>query len=212
MQVKLLRVLQEKLYEPVGGVEPRRADARVVLATNADLAAEVEAGRFRRDLYYRVNVVALKLPPLRDRPGDVPALADHFLEKFAAEAGRSFLGFSDDATAALRGHDWPGGVRELENAVERATVLARSPTIGVEDLPESLGGPRVDTRGSGDVVLKLSPMPLRDALEEPERQIILAALDRNAWNRNATADELAINRTTLYKKIRKYGLDLVGAA
>jgi DNA-binding NtrC family response regulator len=210
MQVKLLRVLQEKLYEPVGGNEPVRADVRVVLATNADLLAEVEAGRFRRDLYYRVNVISVELPPLRDRPADVPLLAGHFLQRFRREIGRNVLDLGGDALEILAAHDWPGSVRELENAIERAVVLCRGTTITAGDLPPTVTRPAA--KSSGHFSLPLAPMPLKAALEEPERQIIRAALERHDWNRNATADELQINRTTLYKKIRKHGLDLVGAA
>lgn len=211
MQVKLLRVLQERSFEPVGSAETRTVDARVILASNVDLATLVAEKQFRQDLYYRINVVTIRLPPLRERPGDVTLLAAHFLRHFNREAGRSILGFTDDALAAMRRYSWPGNIRELENAVERAVVLCRQPRIDVEDLPESVQGPALQTIASRSLPIEeacATPMPLIAALEGPERRIIEAALKRNAWNRQATAAELDINRTTLYKKMRKYRLDV----
>ncbi|MEM6561169.1 MAG: helix-turn-helix domain-containing protein, partial [Planctomycetota bacterium] len=180
--------------------------------TNQKLEPLVEAGTFRRDLFYRINVVTLDLPPLRERVGDVPLLAEKFLKQHVEEIGRQVLGFTDDALAALQSYDWPGSVRELQNAIERAVILTRSTRIDVDDLPDTITGKKRDFTGGEHLVLPIAPMPLKDALEEPERRIILAALERNAWNRNETADELEINRTTLYKKIRKYRLDLGPAA
>src|SRR6185436_8695851 len=119
--------LQERTFEPVGSNEPRTVDTRVLLATNGDLAQLVAEGKFRQDLYYRVNVVTIKVPPLRDRMGDIALLAGHFLRRFTKETGREVLGFTDAALTAMRGYDWPGNVRELENAVERAVVLSRRP-------------------------------------------------------------------------------------
>lgn len=210
MQVKLLRVLQEKTFEPVGSTETRTADVRVILATNMDLQELVSKGQFRQDLYYRINVVQIKLPPLRERLGDIPLLAGAFLKQHCREVGRNIAGFSEEAMSAMRRYDWPGNVRELENAIERAVVLCRRPMIGVEDLPESLrqqgsAPAEAGTMPSEDL---LGPMPLQQALEVPERRIIEAALKRNNWNRQATAAELDINRTTLYKKMRKYRLDV----
>ena len=211
MQVKLLRVLQEKLYEPVGGNDPKAADVRFVLATNADLAELAARGEFRQDLYYRINVVALDLPPLRDRPGDVPLLAEHFLEQFRRELGREISGFTDAAADALARYGWPGNIRELENAVERAAVLCRRLRIDVDDLPETVrGGETTPKPIAGDgLTLTLPPAAsLKDALDAAERPILLAALDRNAWNRTDAARQLGINRATLYKKMRRLGLDL----
>lgn len=205
MQVKLLRVLQDRSFEPVGATESKTVDARVILATNVDLARMVVAGTFREDLFYRINVVPIRLPSLRERPGDIPLLATHFLEKFAAETGRQILGFSANALTALLNHGWPGNVRELENAIERAVVLCRRPTIEVADLPETVtaqAAGRQSRPGEEDG----GPMALETALAMPEKRIIERALARNAWNRNATANELRINRTTLYKKMRQYGL------
>ena len=209
MQVKLLRVLQEKAFEPVGSHDTRTVDARVILATNVDLQQLVAQQLFRQDLYYRINVVNIRLPNLRERLSDIPLLAGHFLRQFNAQGGREIVGFTDAAMAAMQRYNWPGNVRELENAVERAVVLCRRPQIDVEDLPDS-----VQAYVASKPVTALAaaeefgrPMPLETALEGPERRIIEAALKRNDWNRQQTAAELDINRTTLYKKMRKYRLD-----
>jgi DNA-binding NtrC family response regulator len=209
-QVKLLRVLQERCFEPVGASETKSVDVRVLLATNVDLAQHVAENKFRQDLYYRINVVNVKLPSLRERLGDIPLLAAHFLRRFLAESGREILGFTEAAMAALQRYTWPGNVRELENAIERAVVLCRRPHIDVEDLPETLQTfiPRAASAPAAGLALPTDPMPLALALEIPERRIIELALQRNNWNRQATASELDINRTTLYKKMRKYRLDI----
>jgi len=208
MQVKLLRMLQERTFEPVGSSEPRTVDVRVIIASNVDLAALTAQQQFRQDLYYRINVVNIRMPGLRERPGDVALLAGHFLRRFSREMGREILGFTEAAIAALQVYNWPGNVRELENAVERAVVLCRRPHVDVSDLPETVSGYRAVTRVAAEGDLGATAMPLQLALEGPERRIIEAALHRNAWNRQATAVELDINRTTLYKKMRKYGLDV----
>jgi DNA-binding NtrC family response regulator len=213
MQVKLLRVLQERAFEPVGTTDTRTVDARVILASNVDLHQLVAEQKFRQDLYYRINVVNIRLPTLRERLGDIGLLAGHFLRQFNKEAGREILGFTDEALAAMRRYNWPGNIRELENAVERAVVLCRRPHVGVEDLPEAIQAfvahaPAGVQRSMSIEEVFNKPMPLHVALEGPERQIIEAALKRNAWNRQATAAELDINRTTLYKKMRKYRLDV----
>lgn len=200
MQVKLLRVLQEFEFEPVGGTKTFHVDARVILATNDDLSKAVAEGRFRQDLFYRVNVINVELPPLRERISDIPRLAQHFLEEVCQEAGRSVDGFSEDALAALRRYQWPGNVRELQNVVERAVLLGKSTVIGPDDLPSHVAAGAPVSLPSG------LHQPLKQALGAPERQIILDALQANSWNRNATADALGINRTTLYKKMKRLGL------
>jgi DNA-binding NtrC family response regulator len=209
MQVKLLRVLQERTFEPVGSNQTVQVDARVILASNVDLAQLVAEGKFRQDLFYRINVMPIRLPPLRNRPGDIQRLALHFLRQFAAEAEREIIGFTDAAAAALQRYPWPGNVRELENAMEHAVVLCRRPRIDLEDLPEMITSTRPATAAARNDSDELNtPMPLLHALEIPERRIIESALKRNNWNRQATAAELDINRTTLYKKMRKFGLDI----
>ena len=212
MQVKLLRVLQEKQFEPVGSSETKTVDARVILASNVDLSQLVTEQKFRQDLFYRINVVSIQLPPLRQRLSDIALLAGHFLQRFRQETGRETIGFTEAAMAALQRYQWPGNVRELENAVERAVVLCRRPQIDVEDLPDGIGTaapptPRSGNAQGGDELIPQQRMPLDSALEGPERRIIEIALKRNNWNRQATAADLAINRTTLYKKMRKYRLD-----
>ncbi len=214
MQLKLLRVLQERRFEPVGTNETIEVDTRVVLASNQDLEALVAEGKFRQDLYYRINVVKIEIPPLRDRVNDVPMLAEHFLKQHAGELGKVLLGFADDAMDALRRYTYPGNVRELQNIVERAAVLTRTPTIVLHDLPpqviENATGPLTPVSLREAEPMAESPwvpMPLADALREPEKRILLKALKANDWNRQATADDLHINRTTLYKKMKALGLD-----
>jgi DNA-binding NtrC family response regulator len=217
LQLKLLRVLQEKQFEPVGSAQTVHVDVRFVLATNQPLRPLVDSGTFREDLYYRINVVNIALPPLRQRGSDVPLLAEHFLAKYGKEMKRTFTGFTDEALTALRRYPWPGNVRELENAVERAVVLSRRPVIELSDLPETVRG---ETPGSSPgsnggngstaatgVMEPWTPMPLEQALRDPEKRILLTALEANQWNRQETARQLDINRTTLYKKIKLYGLD-----
>ena len=201
MQVKLLRVLQELEFEQVGGSKTLRIDTRVILATNENLAEAVAEGRFRQDLFYRVNVINIELPALRERISDIPLLARHFLSEVSEESGRSVHDFSEETLAVLQRYRWPGNVRELQNVIERAVLLGKSDTIQVDDLPSNL---------ISSVPVSIKPSTgrtLKEALEGPERQIILDVLEANSWNRNLTADALGINRTTLYKKMRRLGLD-----
>jgi DNA-binding NtrC family response regulator len=200
LQVKLLRVLQDRQVERVGDSRTLQVDVRVILATNMDLRAMVRDGRFREDLFYRINVVSLDLAPLRERLHDIAPLARHFLERFARENQKDVTDFSPDAMAALLGYPWPGNVRELENAIERAVVLSRKPIIEAEDLPKR--SPEAGAfPGDEDVIL-----PLKIAIQGPEKRIIEKALARNAGNRQNTAAMLGVNRTTLFNKMKKYGL------
>ncbi len=202
LQVKLLRVLQNLEFEPVGGGATRKVDTRLILATHEDLSALVAAGRFRADLFWRINVVTIEMPALRNRRSDIPLLAGHFLARAAARAGRPVDGFTPAALAALVAHDWPGNVRELEHAVERGVYLGTSSAVDVGDLPPAVvaaGAIRPEPRGEG---------ALRQSLALPERQLILEALERHAWRRDVAARALGINRTTLYKKAKRLGLDL----
>jgi DNA-binding NtrC family response regulator len=207
LQLKLLRVIQERRFEPVGSNRTREVDVRVLLATNRDLAAEVKAGRFREDLYYRINVVSIELPPLRERAGDIPLLAKHFLEKYLEGTSKTTLGFSPEAMEAMHRHRWPGNVRELENCVERAVVLSRGIRIGLEDLPQAVregaGGSATGMAGGAGGRALGQGKTLAEALVEPQRQIILGALKANRGNRKAAARQLGINRATLYKKMAK---------
>lgn len=201
MQVKLLRVLQDFAFEAVGGTKTHQVETRVILATNENLEQAVAEGRFRQDLYYRVNVVNLELPSLRERPSDIPVLAEHFLAGACEDALRQVQGFSDTTLVALQQYHWPGNVRELQNVVERAVLLGKHDVIEVDDLPNHLH------TGQAVTLQPIAGQTLKEALEGPERQIILEILQLNDWNRNTTADSLGINRTTLYKKMKRLGLD-----
>ena len=206
MQIKLLRVLQEFQFEPVGGNKTVSVDTRCILATNEDLAAAVAAGKFRQDLLYRINVIHLELPPLRQRISDIPVLVEHFLQKCLAETPKEIQGFSAEAMETLINYSWPGNIRELENVVQRAVLLTKRPIIGMELLPASLIA--TATGGAARISVGLAPgQSLREALEGPERQIILEVLRANAFSRTLTADQLGINRTTLYKKMKRLGID-----
>ena len=202
MQVKLLRVLQEREFTRVGGEEVIKVDVRVIAATNKELLAEIEAGRFREDLFYRLNVVRLTLPPLRQRKEDIPLLAQHFLKIFAEKNHKRVKGFTPQAMDRLLRHEWPGNVRELMNAVERGIVMAQRPYLGPEDLtliPEVSSSqekaPMQEAVGAG--------MPL----EEVEKTTILKALDASGGNKSETARKLGITRKTLLAKLRKYGVE-----
>ncbi len=211
MQLKLLRVLQERKFEPVGSNETIEVDVRVVLASNQPLEDLVASGAFRQDLYYRINVVQIEVPPLRDRTADLPALAKHFLDQQSKELGRHFVGFTDEAMQLLKTYPFPGNVRELSNIIERASVLTKGLTITAEDLPPNLhtSEPTLPTPNQSNQLTptEWTPTTLTDALRDPERQIILAALIANDWNRTLTAEVLDINRTTLYKKMKSLNID-----
>lgn len=205
LQVKLLRVLESRRFERVGEDRTRQVDVRVIAASNRDLVEEVAAGRFREDLYFRIQVVAIQLPPLRERPLDIPLLAERFVERFAREHGRDGLCLSPAALGRLLAHPWPGNVRELEHALERAVLLAPGTRIEPEDLPTNVAGAdpgRARAEGAQDLPLG----PLKLALEIPERALIERALSACGGCRNETARLLDINRTTLFNKMRKFGL------
>jgi DNA-binding NtrC family response regulator len=201
MQVKLLRVLQSKTFEPVGSNKSITADTRVLLASNQDLGEKVRNGDFREDLYYRINVVTINLPDLRERISDVPLLAEYFLNHFSKLHNRSKESIDDEAMDILQKHSWPGNVRELENVIERAVLLSKESVIGVEDLPMNIVVSSVNGKGSS------GRLTLKQALAEPEKMIIRSALKSCNWNRQETAKALGINRTTLYKKMKQYGLE-----
>jgi DNA-binding NtrC family response regulator len=201
LQVKLLRVLQDLEFEPVGGNKTYHVDTRVILATNEDLGRLVTEGRFRQDLFYRVNVINIELPGLRDRLTDIPLLAQHFLEEVCTETGKKVRGFSDEAVAVLQHHRWPGNVRELQNVIERAVLLGKGEIIRPEDFPPHMAA------SSPVFIEPLGARTLKQALEGPERQIILEVLESNQWNRHVTSEVLGINRTTLYKKMKRLGLE-----
>jgi transcriptional regulator with PAS, ATPase and Fis domain len=192
MQVNLLRVLETKEFTRLGGTKPVRVDFRVVCATNQDLERQVKEGTFREDLYFRLNVVAVSLPPLRERREDIPLLAQHFLTKYAQDMNRPFTGFEPSAMDLLVRYEWPGNVRELANAVERSLVVGRAPTVRAEDLPVRLNE-------SGEA-------PMGDSLADVERAQVRLILERTGWNVTRAAEVLQIDRVTLYNKIKKYNL------
>ena len=206
MQVKLLRVLQDLEFEQVGGTKTFRVDTRVILATNDDLGRLVAEGRFRQDLFYRINVINVELPPLRDRHRRHSAVGRAFppagVRRLRARASAAS---PSDAMTALQRYRWPGNVRELQNVIERAVLLGKEDVIGVDDLPSSL------TAGSINVE-PVAGHSLKQALESPERQIIRETLESHNWNRNDTAETLGINRTTLYKKMKRLGLEELALA
>ena len=199
LQVRLLRVLQERTFDPLGGTRSETADVRVIVATNQDLADRVRRGAFREDLYYRVNVVRMELPPLRRRKEDIPLLVHQFVSRFNRLQQKSVQGVTEKALALLMAHEWPGNIRELENAVERAFILCGNGQIDVSHLPGELlaGGeaphPSADMRSAHDIL---------------DAQVIRTALAQNRYNRLATARALGIHKTTLFRRIRKLGIPL----
>jgi len=197
-QTDLLRVLQEKEITRVGGNQVVGVDFRAIAATNKDLSAMVKEGTFRPDLYYRLNVFEIKLPPLRARKEDIPLLIDHFLHKYSHAMNKHFTGISRAALGVLMGYDWPGNVRELENAIERAMVIGREPEIQASDFPLQVTTP---------------PQPEGSlALDDVERAHILHVLETCEWNQTRAAKALGIDRVTLYNKIKKYGFKKASSA
>ena len=200
LQAKLLRVLEDRQFDPVGSNKTQTVDTRIILASNRNLDEEVRQGRFREDLYYRINVVTIDLPPLCERVGDVRLLAEHFLRLYSAQHNRNKLGITDEAMEYLERYSWPGNIRELENVIERAVLLSKDKFIDTEDLPEAIKQDQKTQKKAYQL------MSLKEARTEPEKKIIHKALEANNWNRQETAKALQINRTTLYKKMKRYNL------
>jgi two-component system nitrogen regulation response regulator NtrX len=202
-QAKVLRVLQEQTFEPVGGAAGIRVDVRVVAATNKDLQAEIRAGRFREDLYFRLNVIPIFVPPLRDRPDDIPLLADHFMAEFARDDGRRLKAFDKSAAAALERYMWPGNVRELRNVIERLMIMVPGETIRASDLgflePPAAG--RMPTTDAAS-----SRLTLHEARDQFERDLILRTLSDQNGNMSRTAEVLGVERSNLYRKMRAFGI------
>jgi transcriptional regulator with PAS, ATPase and Fis domain len=200
IQVKLLRVLQEKGYEPLGSNTPVKADVRIITATNRNLREMVKNGEFREDLFYRLNVVNIKLPALRERKEDIPLLVEHFIRQFSAQQGKDIVGISPAALNILMHYDFPGNIRELENIIEYSFILCEGGYIQPEHLPETFSD-RVEERGnpaeSGKVM----------TLEDIEKEAIFLALERNRWRKMDTCRELGISKDTLRRKIAKYKLE-----
>jgi DNA-binding NtrC family response regulator len=205
LQVKLLRVIQERSFEPVGGTRPMDVDVRIIAATNKDLEKEVAAGRFREDLFYRLNVVPISLPALRERRSDIPLLLEHFNARLLKTRHRSVKGFTSAAMDKLMSYAWPGNVRELENLVERLTVFCLDETVDVGDLPPKVAeGPTV-SRSEFFFDLPEDGLDLREVLTTLEDRLIRQALERTEWNKNRAATLLRMNRTTLVEKLKKRG-------
>jgi len=197
LQAKLLRVLQEREIERVGGTRAIKIDVRIIAATNADVPAAVRAGTFREDLYYRLNVVHIGVPPLRNRVDDMPLLVDHFVRRYVHESGKRIEGLTPEALELLRSYRWPGNVRELQNVIERAVVLTDGPTIGVDDLPLELSLGVAST-------LSEETLPLNEASDRFEQQMVLRMLDRARGNVSEAARLLGLHRNSLKAKLARW--------
>jgi len=203
LQIRLLRVLQDKVYEPLGSTESLKTDVRVVAATNKNLEELVASGKFRPDLYYRINVVKLVLPPLRERKEDVPLLTEYFVRKFGRISGREIQGLSPEVLPVLMAHDFPGNIRELENIIEYAIVVCKNSLIGLEHLPDYLR----EKAGARPKRLTKEVQQSRFSLQDMERGLLYEALKKNHWNRKATAAQMGIHPTTLWRKMKRLNIE-----
>ena len=199
LQVKLLRVLQDGVFERVGDNITRKVDARIIVATNQNLNDLVEKGDFREDLFYRINVIAIHPPPLRERREDISLLVDHFIKLYAKNNNKKIDKISDEALTLFSNYSWPGNIRELENAIEGAIIMAKTDTINKEDIPNTAKFENVSSK-------RVDKKLLKKAVEEPEREHIISILEECGWNRNRAARALGVNRTTLYNKMKKYNI------
>ena len=206
LQVKLLRVLQEQETERVGSTRPTKLDVRVISATNADLEERVRRGQFREDLYYRLNVIPIPLPPLRERYEDIPLLAKHFLRKICMDMNRPIMNLSQNAVKALGGYEWPGNVREMENAIERAVALTDGDVIDQQDLPPQIGGVPLDDSPIPALQLPEEGLNMAVTIAHIEQALIKQAMDKSSNVKARAAALLKINRTTLVEKIKRYGM------
>jgi DNA-binding NtrC family response regulator len=205
LQVKLLRVLQERSFEPVGGTKTIAANVRVIAATNVDLEEAVEDGRFREDLFYRLNVIPMRVPSLRERKSDISLLLHHFMESFNRLRGRHLQGITPDALGLLTNYNWPGNIRELENLVERLAILKGSGIVDVVDLPEKYRKVQMSSE-PGKMDIPDNGMDFNSAVDAFENALLMRALEKTGWNRKQAALLLKLNRTTLVEKIKKKGL------
>jgi len=203
-QVKLLRVLQDKEFERIGGNAIIKCDVRIIAASNKDLKLAAVEGSFREDLFFRLNVVTIWMPPLRDRMSDLPELINYFLNKYRGRFNKNMYGLSKKAKQILEAYTWPGNVRELQNTFERAVVMCKGHVIQPEDLP--LGIKSLPRREESEIVPKHG-LPLKETMQDLERQVIINALEDNKWNRTAAAQQLCISRRSLYDKMRQFGLE-----
>jgi len=200
LQVKLLRVLQDGVFERVGDNVTRKTDVRIIVATNRTLPEQVKKNEFREDLYYRINVISVHMPPLRERKDDLMLLIDHFVEQYSRLNGKKVSGVSDEVGRLFSEYNWPGNIRELENAIEGAVIMARTEVINKWDIPN------VAKFSTEDVKITTNGKSLKEVLEKPERKLIISILNECGWNRNKAAAALGINRTTLYNKMKKYNV------
>jgi DNA-binding NtrC family response regulator len=207
LQMKLLRVLQEQEIERVGSTRPTKLDVRVISATNADLEEKVHRGEFREDLYYRLNVIPIPLPPLQKRREDIPLLAKHFLKKICTDMRRPIMGLTPDAVRALEGYEWPGNVREMENAIERAVALTDSNVIDRQDLPPQIGGVSQENGHLPTVHIPDEGLNMAETVAHIEQTLIKQAMDKSSNVKARAAALLNINRTTLVEKIKRYGMN-----
>ena len=207
LQVKLLRVLQEQKFERVGGMKTIHVDLRIVAATNRNLTTAINNEIFREDLYYRLNVIPIKVPSLKQRKSDIPLLIDFFLKKFQAGKKKKITGFLPEAMDAMIAYDWPGNVRELENAVKRITILCENQVVSFDDLPESIQEKSRSVQFSDEVIIE-EELDFQEAVKYYERKIILEALEKSNWIKSKAAKLLNINRTTLVAKIKKQNIDI----
>jgi len=203
-QAKILRVLQDRKFMHLGGVNEIQVDVRIIAATNVDLRQQVKEGKFREDLFYRLNVIIIDLPPLRQRKNDIPLLAQHFAQKFAEENGKPQLYISSDALRPLMDYDWPGNVRELENVIERAVVLANGPSLTIDLLPDNLVG-----RGAKLALMEHhADASLFEIMEDCERRIITDMLEKCGWNQTEAADQFHVPLSTLNQKIKRLNIEI----
>jgi PAS domain S-box-containing protein len=198
LQVKLLRFLQEKEYEPLGAVATLKADVRIITATNRDLTEQKEKGKFREDLYYRLNVIRIELPPLSERREDIPLLVEHFINTYNLKMGKRIVGISDEVMNVLMNYSFPGNIRELQNIIEHAFVLSRGPIIELKNLPQEIR--------QKEEAIRLETSPPSEKLRQTEIQIIKETLQRHNGNRARTAQELGIDKSTLWRKMKKYNI------
>lgn len=206
MQSKLLRVLQEREFERIGGVKPIKVDIRVIAATHQDLKAAVKEKKFREDLYYRLNVIPIEVPSLRERKTDIPLLVNHFISHFSKIKKKEVKGITEEALKKLMDYEWPGNVRELENMIERMVILTNHKTLMIEDIPEKIFS-SVSKEAYGDFEIPPEGISLEKAISEYEKQLILNALNKTGWVKNKAAQLLNIKRTTLIEKIKRQNLD-----
>ncbi len=207
-QAKILRIIQERCFERVGGTRLVAVDVRIVAATNKSLDQEILQGRFREDLYYRLNVVPFRVPALRERLTDIPLLVRHFVAQFYRREGREAKAFLPEAVEALAGYEWPGNVRELKNIIERILIMTPGRTISAADIPDLRGGQASARTTSPKLDAAFEVASLRDAREEFEREFIIHKLEANDWNISRTAEIIELERSNLHRKIKSYGIDV----